>query len=264
MDDSNEHEHRFQTSEELRVVCKGGPGATVFLRLLIGTADIFGSPLQLNTTYEFPAGSRFSVTCSKSSSSGGDQPQEQTADARNNNNNNNNVRIVHISDTHNRAAELLDKILPMGDVLVHTGDACNDGQPEEFRAFVEWFVAQPHPHKIFLSGNHDYGLQDMSVEEAQKFLFGDVSRGCHYLQDSGVEVMGIKFWGSPWTMIKPEWATDMPSALLAQLLQNEHTFTGAPSHEQMLMFCSRITHLLGSWTSTTTTHQLSTGDVRAC
>jgi 3',5'-cyclic AMP phosphodiesterase CpdA len=50
------------------------------------------------------------------------------------------VKIVHISDTHGRHAEL-DGKMPSGDVLVCTGDFTYFA--EGGAAFLDWFVRQP-------------------------------------------------------------------------------------------------------------------------
>ena len=110
-------------------------------------------------------------------------------------------RLVCISDTHNRHEEL---DLPDGDVLVHAGDFTMRGSAEETRAFAEWFLARPHRHKVLVAGNHDR-LFEESPDEARA-LFG----GVHYLQDSGVELEGVAFWGSPWQPEFGGWAFNLP------------------------------------------------------
>ena len=45
---------------------------------------------------------------------------------------------------------------------------------------------------MVIAGNHDRCL------EADPRLGPEVFAGCHYLLDSGVEIGGVTFWGSPW------------------------------------------------------------------
>jgi len=59
--------------------------------------------------------------------------------------------------------------------------------------FLGWFARQPHPHKVFIAGNHDEALSPVYEYE---WLYGP--QGIHYLCDSGVEILGLKFWGTPW------------------------------------------------------------------
>ena len=50
-----------------------------------------------------------------------------------------------------------------------------------------------HGHKILVAGNHDDAI------EKHPELIPKLLPTTHYLQDSGVEIGGVKFWGSPWT-----------------------------------------------------------------
>jgi hypothetical protein len=110
-------------------------------------------------------------------------------------------RIICISDTHNRHAELA---LPEGDVLIHSGDFTMHGTAEETRAFAEWFLDQSHPHKILVAGNHEH-LFEKEPDTARALL-----PGVHYLQDSGVDLDGVHFWGSPWQPEYGGWAFNLP------------------------------------------------------
>jgi hypothetical protein len=76
--------------------------------------------------------------------------------------------------------------------------------------FVEWFIAQPHPHKVFIAGNHDltldlpfyegnWGRVHRSKEDAAAIKARLIERcaeaGVHYLEDSGATVAGLQFYG---------------------------------------------------------------------
>lgn len=113
------------------------------------------------------------------------------------------MKIWHISDTHMNHSQL---VIPDGiDLVVHSGDASNWADPyrnePEMRAFIDWFATLPVPRKIFVPGNHDTsvekGLVDRELIE---------SRGITLLIDQGVEIEGLKFWGSPWTPRYGNWA----------------------------------------------------------
>jgi 3',5'-cyclic AMP phosphodiesterase CpdA len=65
------------------------------------------------------------------------------------------MRIVCISDTHHRYAEL--RLLP-GDVLVYAGDYSMRGHVTETDAFLTWFADQPHRHKVVIAGNHNFSV----------------------------------------------------------------------------------------------------------
>lgn len=62
---------------------------------------------------------------------------------------------------------------------------------EDFNKFLG---ALPHKHKIFVAGNHEIAFNNYSKKELQKML-----SNCIYLQDSSIKLMGITFYGTPWT-----------------------------------------------------------------
>lgn len=109
------------------------------------------------------------------------------------------MRIVALADTHLFHEDLGE--LPDGDVLVHAGDACRAGTLEELAHAVAFLKALPHRHKLFVAGNHEVALERSPA--AARALFGDEVR---YLEDDGVELDGVRFWGSPWTPRFHDWA----------------------------------------------------------
>ena len=108
------------------------------------------------------------------------------------------MKIVCISDTHNRHAELR---LPPSDVLVHAGDYSMRGHDAESEAYLNWFAAQPHRHKILIAGNHDF-----IFEKRRQKARAMVPAGVIYLEDEGINLDGVRFWGSPVTPIFEDWA----------------------------------------------------------
>ena len=84
----------------------------------------------------------------------------------------------------------------------------------------------PHPVKVVIAGNHDIPLdtelwardrerlvqwqpQLNTVEDAEA-LKTIVRNACtHYLEDSGAEIMGYKFWGSPWSPWFYDWGFNL-------------------------------------------------------
>ncbi|HEX9927372.1 MAG TPA: metallophosphatase domain-containing protein [Pyrinomonadaceae bacterium] len=110
-------------------------------------------------------------------------------------------RIVLLSDTHNCNEQIS---VPDGDVLIHAGDATNRGQLDEIVVFNEWFSGLPHEHKIFVAGNHDW-----LFEKCPKYAQSLVAKNIIYLQDSAVEIEGLKFYGSPWQPRFFDWAFNL-------------------------------------------------------
>jgi Icc-related predicted phosphoesterase len=101
------------------------------------------------------------------------------------------MRVVVISDTHNQHRKLL---LPEGDMIIHCGDVCGRGTSTEVYDFIKWFSSLPFKYKIFIAGNHDFYFEKKGISELQEELD---ENNIIYLNDSSIEVEGIKFWGSP-------------------------------------------------------------------
>ena len=96
------------------------------------------------------------------------------------------MTILQISDTHNRHALLQQ--LPPADVLIHCGDFTDRGTEAEALDFLNWFIALPHPHKLFVTGNHDLCLWDAEAIE-------DLPPNVLFLQDKACEIRGVRFFG---------------------------------------------------------------------
>lgn len=100
-----------------------------------------------------------------------------------------------ISDTHERWPENI----PDGDILVHAGDHTMMGEPIPLIKAGERLRALPHKHKVIIAGNHDWGFE-YNREQAEGYM-GVGEDGLVYLENEGIELMGLKFWGSP---VQPE------------------------------------------------------------
>jgi Icc-related predicted phosphoesterase len=106
--------------------------------------------------------------------------------------------LVCIGDTHGHHRKLK---LPVGDILIHSGDFMVDGSSvEEIDDFNLWLGSLPFRHKLVIAGNHDR-LFDDDPKLARAHL-----TNATYLQDSGVTLEGLKFWGSPVNSVGGDWA----------------------------------------------------------
>ena len=112
------------------------------------------------------------------------------------------MRLVAVADTHLYHDELT---IPDGDVFIHAGDLCRAGTLAELDAAAGWLRSLPHRFKIFVAGNHDWAFQ-RHPEAARRLLGPDVI----YLEDAGVLVEGVRFWGSPWQPAFNDWAFNLP------------------------------------------------------
>ena len=110
------------------------------------------------------------------------------------------MKLVLLSDTHGLHRRL--GTLPTGDVLIHAGDITNRGEEHTVRDFLNWFTKQPHKHKIFIAGNHDFFFEDVTSSTLRKLIPSNI----HYLNDSGVVLDDVHFWGTPVTPYFFNWA----------------------------------------------------------
>lgn len=121
--------------------------------------------------------------------------------------------IAHISDTHGRKPNIKD--VPFCDVLVHSGDLTTFGYKHEVVSMIDWFQNLIRigkcRHVVFIAGNHDRSFDPKYAAEYKgitgmlrpdwliEILSGLKHTNIHYLQNSSIEIEGIKFWGSPVT-----------------------------------------------------------------
>lgn len=103
------------------------------------------------------------------------------------------MRLVLLSDTHTKHNQV---VVPDGDILVHAGDFTYTGARHEYEEVIEWLKGLPHEHKVIVAGNHDFGSR----------VLENIAPNIHYLENSGMEIGGIKFWGSPITPVFGRWA----------------------------------------------------------
>ncbi|XP_045171224.2 metallophosphoesterase MPPED2-like isoform X2 [Mercenaria mercenaria] len=142
----------------------------------------------------------------------------------------NHVRFVCISDTHTKLEQFRNLEIPDGDVLLHAGDFSMNGIPDEVDVVNKYLGTLPHKYKVVIAGNHDKtfdldyvkknkitgllslpgwnyesGLQHFGVKTVHEML-----TDCIYLQDSMVEIYGIKIYGTPWTVGRGFWGFQRP------------------------------------------------------
>jgi len=112
------------------------------------------------------------------------------------------MRIVAVADTHLYHRELR---VPDGDVFVHAGDLCRSGHVRELAIALDWIGELPHRRKVVVAGNHDWAF---AREPAAALAL--LPKSVDYLQDAGVDIGGVRFWGSPWQPEFGGWAFNLP------------------------------------------------------
>ena len=114
--------------------------------------------------------------------------------------------ITFISDTHTKHKQI-EKDLPGGDIIIHSGDMSSVGHKHEIENFCKWFDKLDYTHKIFIAGNHDF-LFEKNPTESYNIIksFDNIT----YLEDNLIIVNDIKIWGSPWQPEFYNWAFNLP------------------------------------------------------
>lgn len=134
------------------------------------------------------------------------------------------MRLVLLADLHGRLPERL----PSCDVLVIAGDVCGGmggehGQADWLdTAFREWLEYVPAKEVVATWGNHDWIGQSLGPRKAPELRW-------HMLVDDGIEIDGVKFWGSPWQPWFHDWAFNATEDEL-----DEH-FSQIPSDTDVLV-----------------------------
>lgn len=118
-----------------------------------------------------------------------------------------------MSDSHSKHLKIPKEWLVEADILVHAGDISSMGYVHEVEQFCKWFDSLDYDCKIFIAGNHDWGLQsDQYMVNHEKCM--EVIRSYktfHYLFDEWLEFENakgekVKIYGSPWQPEFHQWA----------------------------------------------------------
>jgi predicted phosphodiesterase len=112
--------------------------------------------------------------------------------------------ITLISDTHTKHHSIPEKYLMSGDMIIHSGDVSSRGSRTEIENFLEWYNELPYTYKIFIAGNHDFFFEQAPEYEIESLL--SKYPNIIYLNDSGIEIEGLKIWGSPIQPYFRNWA----------------------------------------------------------
>lgn len=125
------------------------------------------------------------------------------------------TKICLVSDTH----EMMNLVkVPDCDILIHCGDATGLGHVDKLLEFNKIAKnlkkAGTCKEVVFIPGNHDISLDVTHPAMAKNRTVGRrihekaraALKDMHLLIDAGIELMGVKIWGSPWTPRFYGWA----------------------------------------------------------
>ena len=113
------------------------------------------------------------------------------------------TRIVCTADIHEHLPEIpeCDLLLIAGDVsFAFKGDLATEHAFLE-GPFAEWLERVPAAETVLVAGNHDQSIEAWGVPAGLR---------CHYLEDAGAELCGLKLWGTPWQPWFYDWAFNAP------------------------------------------------------
>ncbi|KAI0641459.1 Metallo-dependent phosphatase-like protein [Trametes meyenii] len=108
------------------------------------------------------------------------------------------ITVVCISDTHNTHDHLAP--LPPGDILIHAGDFTNSGTEEETHAALRYLSSAPHPHKVFIAGNHDIALAHVQKRDAILAAYPNLIYLEHTTATLRVRGRDLNIFGSPYSL----------------------------------------------------------------
>jgi Icc-related predicted phosphoesterase len=126
------------------------------------------------------------------------------------------MRLCFFSDTHGHHRNVK---IPPSDILICGGDFSPNGKLRDVVDFIDWFERQVSDYKILIAGNHDISFDgskfsnDQKPDWLQDLLNSYTAYPFNfYLENTGIEIKSIKFWGSPVTpdFYPQTWAFNKP------------------------------------------------------
>jgi Icc-related predicted phosphoesterase len=120
------------------------------------------------------------------------------------------MKIIATSDIHGNFPKAEDIEC---DVFVLAGDICPiHNHYTSFQCkwlmtdFVRWLELVKAKHILIVGGNHDFALESNDYDKFKEEIIASWPSNVTYLEDSGVTIDGVSFWGTPWTGNLPNWA----------------------------------------------------------
>lgn len=119
------------------------------------------------------------------------------------------TKIACVSDLHENLIEIpeCDLLLIAGDITYGFYRDLPAQQEFTYTKFKDWVNEVPARHIVAVAGNHDQNIEAWGWPGLKD---GRWPNNFHYLQDEGVEIEGLKIWGSPWQPYFHNWAFNAP------------------------------------------------------
>ena len=111
--------------------------------------------------------------------------------------------IVCTSDLHEHLVDIpeCDLLLIAGDVSLAVKGDLPAKQAFLLDGFRQWLERAPAEEIVLVAGNHDQSIEAWGPPAGLR---------CHYLEDDGTELFGLKIWGTPWQPWFNDWAFNAP------------------------------------------------------
>lgn len=131
------------------------------------------------------------------------------------------IRLMCISDTHGHHRDIPQSQIFPADFLLVAGDFSIFGNPNDVSSFKEWMLSLPCKYKIIIPGNLDLTFDTANLsnfkdkiikncnlnsencttplEDVKKNFLSDSGKSFYYLENSKIEIGGLKILGSPYT-----------------------------------------------------------------
>jgi Icc-related predicted phosphoesterase len=112
--------------------------------------------------------------------------------------------IVCVSDLHEHLIDIpeCDLLLIAGDVSFAVKGDLAAKQAFLLGPFKQWLDDIPAREVVLVAGNHDQSIEAWGMPDGLR---------CRYLEDQGLELFGLKIWGTPWQPWFNDWAFNAPA-----------------------------------------------------
>lgn len=130
-------------------------------------------------------------------------------------------KIIAISDLHGDLPEIepCDILCICGDITPLEIDRDKEESWEWLNTkFIDWCNNIPAQWIVLIAGNHDFALEDITVEEELEWI--SKCYKLYYLKDNMVILNDVSIYGSPWCPRLSGWAFYRDSSNLKRLFNN--------------------------------------------
>jgi Icc-related predicted phosphoesterase len=118
--------------------------------------------------------------------------------------------------------------VPKCDLLLIGGDICASGSwPSQQAEWLDttfrfWLDSVPASQVVAVAGNHDWAFEKWENRREFELTPGETdslvvpSLRWHYLEDRGIELFGLRIYGTPWQPRFGRWAFSVEESVLAE------------------------------------------------